>query len=272
LEAFVRPTSERRRDRSARFPGRTALLAVAAYAVLTFSAAADGCRAEAFDGADYTICSFDPATADLRIFWERADGIPYRTFSALAAELTDDGEALGFAINGGMYDEDLAPVGLLTIAGKELHPVNRKDAPRRQRPVPNFYKKPNGVFFLAGGRAGILDTDAFLEKPPEADFATQSGPMLLIGGRVHPAFIAGSTDRKRRDGVGVSATGEIHFAISEDEVNFHNFALLFRDRLDCADALFLDGGSAPGIYAPELGRDDPPGHGGYGPIIAVVGK
>ena len=27
---------------------------------------------------------------------------------------------------------------------------------------------------------------------------------------------------------------------------------------------------APGLYAPELGRNDGPGHGGFGPIIAVV--
>ena len=53
---------------------------------------------------------------------------------------------------------------------------------------------------------------------------------------------------------------------------FHDFARFFRDRLGCADALFLDGGSAPGLYDPDLGRDDPPGHGGYGPIIAVVEK
>jgi uncharacterized protein YigE (DUF2233 family) len=53
-------------------------------------------------------------------------------------------------------------------------------------------------------------------------------------------------------------------------VSFYDFARFFRDRLASDNALFLDGGTAPGIYAPELGRDDAPGHGGYGPIIAVV--
>jgi uncharacterized protein YigE (DUF2233 family) len=53
-------------------------------------------------------------------------------------------------------------------------------------------------------------------------------------------------------------------------VNFHDFARYFRDRLGSDDALFLDGGTAPGLYAPELGRDDGPGHGGYGPIIGAV--
>ena len=43
-------------------------------------------------------------------------------------------------------------------------------------------------------------------------------------------------------------------------------------RLGCDDALFLDGGSASALYAPELGRNDGPGHGGFGPIIGVVVK
>ena len=87
-----------------------------------------------------------------------------------------------------------------------------------------------------------------------------------------PAFIVGSTDLNQRNGVGVCKPNEVSFVISEDDVNFETFARFFRDKLGCANALFLDGGSAPGIFAPELGRDDPPGHGGYGPIIAVVRK
>jgi uncharacterized protein YigE (DUF2233 family) len=53
-------------------------------------------------------------------------------------------------------------------------------------------------------------------------------------------------------------------------VNFNDFALFFRDSLGCRNALFLDGGAASGLYAPGLGRNDAPGHGGYGPIMAVV--
>jgi uncharacterized protein YigE (DUF2233 family) len=62
----------------------------------------------------------------------------------------------------------------------------------------------------------------------------------------------------------------VHFVITEGWVNFHDFARVFRDGLVCSNALFLDGGAAPGLYAPEFGRNDAPGHGGYGPIIVVV--
>src|SRR5690606_38988654 len=120
------------------------------------------------------------------------------------------------------------------------------------------------------GRAGVLVTEHFLARKPQARFATQSGPMLVIGGEIHPAFIVDSKDLKPRSGVGVSGGTQVHLVMSKSYVSFYEFARFFRDRLNCKDALFLDGGLAPGIYAPELKRNDPPAHGGYGPIIAVV--
>jgi len=234
------------------------------------AAAAADCRSESFEEATYTVCSFDLRRTDLRIFWRNADAAPYGTFSALADDLARRDLELTFAMNGGMYQEDFSPVGLLIEHGRELKGVNTADAPAGAEPVPNFYKKPNGIFFIAVGVAGVLPTESFVARKPQTRFATQSGPLLVVDGKIHPAFIVGSSDRKQRNGVGVSSATEVHFAMSEDEVNFHDFARLFRDKLGCDNALFLDGGSAPGLYAPELGRDDPPGHDGYGPIIGAV--
>ena len=251
-----------------------ALAAVVALALtlLAGEANAAACRTETFEEADYTVCTVDPAASDIRLFLNRPDGAPYGTFDALAADLEGRGLQLQFAMNGGMYQEDFTPVGLHIEAGRQVAAVNTADGPAGVRPVPNFYKKPNGVFYVGAGGAGVMATERFLKDRPAAAFATQSGPMLVIDNALHPAFIPGSSDRRQRDGVGVSSPTEVHFVISEDDVNFHDFARFFRDRLGCPSALFLDGGSAPGLYAPELGRDDPPGHGGYGPIIAVVGS
>jgi hypothetical protein len=132
-------------------------------------------------------------------------------------------------------------------------------------------KRPAGLQFgqLLGG-AGIVETSRFLAERVPANFATQSGPMLVIDRAIHPAFIVGSSDRKPRNGVGVSSGTRVHFVISRGWVNFHEFARFFRDGLGCKNALFLDGGMASGLYAPKLGRNDAPGHGGYGPIIAVI--
>jgi uncharacterized protein YigE (DUF2233 family) len=112
--------------------------------------------------------------------------------------------------------------------------------------------KPNGIFFVSGD--AVAETGAFLKQRPRTDLATQSGPMLVINGRVHPRFDKRSTSLKARTGVGVRTDGKVLFTISQGEVSFDAFARLFRDGLKCPNALFLDGGSASNLYAPTLSR------------------
>lgn len=218
----------------------------------------------------YIVCSFDLTRQNIRTYWRGDDGKPYRTFAALADDLEAKGRSLRFAMNGGMYRNDLRPVGLYIENGRELTAANTATLTGAPSQIPNFYKKPNGVFYIGDGEAGIVETSRFLALRPRANFATQSGPMLVIDGAIHPAFIVRSSDRKPRNGVGVSSRTRAHFVITRGWVTFHEFARFFRDGLGCDNALFLDGGAASGLYAPELGRDDAPGHGGYGPIIAAV--
>jgi uncharacterized protein YigE (DUF2233 family) len=246
------------------------IVIAAAIALSAQHAAAEPCRSETFEETSYTVCSFDLPAADMRIVWKDAAGKTYGAFSELGAALQETGDTLAFAMNGGMYEDDFSPVGLLTIDGEELARANTRTLDIK--PLPNFYKKPNGIFYLGEGKAGVMETKRYIAEKPAATYATQSGPLLVIDGKINSIFIPGSTDRKPRNGVGVSSPTEVHFAISDGAVNFHDFARLFREKLGCDDALFLDGGSAPALYAPELQRDDPAGHGGFGPIIAVVGK
>jgi uncharacterized protein YigE (DUF2233 family) len=131
----------------------------------------------------------------------------------------------------------------------------------------NFHLKPNGVFYAAGESAGVLETTRYLAAKPRAEIATQSGPMLVIDGRIHPAFSEDSTSRKLRNGVGVRQGRVVLFAISDTPVTFIEFARLFKDALGCRDALFLDG-SVSSLYAPSLGRSD--GLAPLGPIIGAV--
>ena len=175
------------------------------------TAQAEPCRSESFKGASYIVCSFDPTKDDLRIYWRGDDGKPYRTFPALAADLERKGKSLRFAMNGGMYQDDLRPVGLYIENGRELTPANTATLTGAASQIPNFYKKPNGVFYIGDGKAGVIETERFLADRPKANFATQSGPMLVIDGAIHPAFIVNSTDRKPRNGVGVSSPTEVHF-------------------------------------------------------------
>ena len=205
----------------------------------------------------------------MRLFWKDPEGRPFCTFANLAASISDEGRELVFAGNAGMYQTDFSPLGLYVENGEKLRQADTATIDRPPRQVPNFYKKPNGIFFLDETGAGILPTDEFLDKPT-VRFATQSGPMLVIENVLHPALIPGSTDRTRRSGIGVCDGGQVRFAISDDEVNFHDFALLFRDQLACPNALFLDGGRGAGLYLPEIGRNDFSWHGGCGPILGLV--
>ena len=242
-----------------------------AFGIAFAGSANAGCAERTFERDAYIVCDFDLTEDDVRLFWQGPNEAPYGTFSALAVDLETKGKRLDFAMNGGMYGDRLEPIGLYIEDGKPVARVNT--ASSTEVPAPNFYKKPNGIFLIGtDGSARVITTDAWLEQEPAARFATQSGPMLVIDGALHPAFIEGSTSRKPRNGVCAPTPETVRFAITQGSVNFHDFGRFFRDELGCANALFLDGGSAPGIYAPELGRDDAPGHGGYGPIIGVIGE
>jgi uncharacterized protein YigE (DUF2233 family) len=126
--------------------------------------------------------------------------------------------------------------------------------------------KPNGVFFVAGGNLGVLETGAYLKQHLRPDLATQSGPMLVINGRLHPRFIRYGTSRKRRGGVGTRDNHAVVFAVSDSEVSFREFGRLFRDELKCRNALFLDGGSVPSLYVPSRKTG-----GNFLPIGSMIG-
>ena len=246
------------------------LMAFASRAAHPEPTTALACEARTFGEAGYLVCSIDPRITRPRLFWKGSDGEPYRTFAGAAEAVRATGGSLVFAMNAGMYADDFSPMGLYVEDGRELRPANRFEVKPSVGVVPNFYKQPNGVFFLTEKEAGILPTGVFLKRRPKATFATQSGPMLVIDGAVNSIFIPGSKDRTRRSGVGVCEHGHLRFAISDGPVNFHDFATLFRDELKCSDALFLDGGRGAGIYVPAMAREDWSGHGGYGPMIGLV--
>ncbi|WP_029030670.1 phosphodiester glycosidase family protein [Salinarimonas rosea] len=224
---------------------------------------AEPCAPRTFDGARFTVCVIDPRDHVLRLFAAGEDGRPLGRFANLPREI--EGAPLVFAMNAGMYDAELDPIGLHVEEGETIVPVNTNDGPG------NFHMKPNGVFFVENGRAGVMSTEAYVAARPDATLATQSGPMLVIQGEIHPRFIPGSDSLKRRNGVGVAQDGEIWFAISEEPVSFHTFARLFRDGLGTEDALFLDGGLVPSLYAPHLGRTGD-GWAPLGPIIAAYAR
>ncbi len=219
------------------------------------------CRPQSHEGQAYAVCTVDLRRARVKLFWRGPDGLPYGSLSRLAGQ---QGANLAFAMNAGMYDTGLAPVGLYVEEGRELKSANTANGPG------NFHLKPNGVFYVSGDRAGVLETGRYLKVHPRAEFATQSGPMLVINNRVHPKISEDGPSQKIRNGVGVRPDGHSAvFAISEAPVSFGAFARLFRDALGCPNALFLDG-SVSSLYAPSLGRQDLSRP--LGPLVGAVTK
>ncbi|WP_233356148.1 phosphodiester glycosidase family protein [Henriciella aquimarina] len=224
--------------------------------------AGDHCRPVTHKSNPYTVCTFNAARDDIRLFYTAEDGEPYLQFDTLAEAMADEGKTLVFAMNGGMYHDDRRPVGYLRHETGEQASVNTNEGPG------NFHMKPNGVFWLDEDHAGVTESQAYLDEGLDPAFATQSGPMLVIDGEIHPAINPSGTSRKRRNGVGVSRNGEtVAFAISDVPVTFHDFASLYRDKLNMPNALFLDG-QVSRLYAPAMGRDEPGLD--MGPIVGVV--
>ncbi|MGA9253609.1 MAG: phosphodiester glycosidase family protein [Roseobacter sp.] len=225
-------------------------------------AGAVSCEKISFEGADYTVCTVDARTQKLALFLRDDEGDIYGQFSSIDNALSERGERLSFAMNAGMYHEDRSPVGHYIEDGQEFMRVIPHAGPG------NFGLLPNGVLCLRSGRADVFETRRYIAEAPDCTHATQSGPMLVIDGALHPRFLQDGTSRYIRNGVGTFSDGaSVVFAISEEPVNFHSFGKLFRDRLKTPNALFFDGNISR-LYAPDINRRDF----GFalGPIIGVV--
>lgn len=230
---------------------------------LALPAASDGCGRMEHDGQGYVVCQVEAAQEpDLRLWFRDGDGAALNSFGNVRKTLAP-GEDLAFAMNAGMFHPDYRPVGLLVIDGQQISPLNPHAG------AGNFGMLPNGVFCTGAGRPfQVIESRAFAAAGQACRLATQSGPMLVIDGQLHPRFLANSDSRHIRNGVGVAPDGQTAwFAISDRPVTFHEFGRLFRDGLGARDALYLDGAIsrlyAPGLNRADFGRS-------MGPIIGLV--
>ena len=236
------------------------------YRILTLFLLAAGCSTAQLEIEEYSkhevrfVRLDTDAVGQIQMVYKDESGERYASLNASSSAL-DKGELLMFATNGGMFHQDGNPVGLF-IEENEVRSVRNTDEGNG-----NFFLKPNGVFAVSqDGQALVTTSEQWLtENQTSIEFATQSGPMLVINGTIHPVFTEGSANKYIRSGVGVDQTGNVLFGLSEAPMNFHDFAIAFQEE-GCTDALYLDGAISL-FHTPER-----PSDGNFGVIIQVVGN
>jgi uncharacterized protein YigE (DUF2233 family) len=203
----------------------------------------------------------DPKKSELKLYLKDDNGSILNTFANLKKHLKKQNKKLLFAMNAGMYMENSMPLGLYVENGKRIKKTNRV-----KKAYGNFYMQPNGIFFITKkGNAYIKKTTDFRLKK-YVNFATQSGPMLLIDGKMHPRFMKGSKNIHIRNGVGILEDGRVLFAISTELINFYDFAMFFKKN-GCKNALYLDEAISD-IYLPF--KHEGYSHSRFGVMVAEV--
>jgi uncharacterized protein YigE (DUF2233 family) len=227
--------------------------------LLAGAALAGPCQPRRFEDTAFTVCGFDTHDMRLAIIAGDAKGRVYGSFAAYAAQHSS--RKIRFAMNAGMFGTDGWPIGLYVEDGKIRHKANTRDGGG------NFHMKPNGVFAQKNDGGLILEsTEDFLAKSPPVRWATQSGPLLVQHGRIHPGITDDGPSRYVRNGVGLLDSGRAWFVISDEPVSFGRLARFFRDGLHCREALYFDG-AVSSLWVPRDRRQDD--HAALGPLVIV---
>jgi uncharacterized protein YigE (DUF2233 family) len=207
-------------------------------------------------GNSYTTYVADLKAESVRIHISDKKNSKYTSFGNLVKDLDKKGREVKMVMNAGIFQANQEPLGLLIDSFTEKGLLNLTD-PNDD----NFFLKPNGVFYITDKDEAAIDTtEAFHEKFKTKEaaatikYGTQSGPQLLINGKVHRSFTKGSRNGNIRNGVGIISPTKVVFIISNGRVNLHDFASFFKDVYKCKNALYLDGAISL-MYAPPVRKD-----------------
>ncbi|MFN8281835.1 MAG: phosphodiester glycosidase family protein [Chitinophagales bacterium] len=212
--------------------------------------------------ADFITYEVDLQKQDLKLYWKDENNVAFKSILNLKNHLEKKQKKLLFAMNAGMYKPDYSPQGLFIQEQKTLQSIDTNSASG------NFYWKPNGVFYVTTNHKAMVCKTENFKSITTVKYATQSGPMLVIDGNIHPEFKQGSTKLNIRNGVGILPNGNPVFVMSKQEINFYDFANYFKT-LGCKNALYLDG-FVSRTYLPEKNWIQTDGN--FGVIIGVCKK
>lgn len=220
------------------------------------------CRSVIFENTPLTDCIAIPERHRIATALAGSDGANFRSLAAFAQ--SRDPLTIAFAVNAGMFDDEGDPIGYFVEGGERKKELNTADGEG------NFHMKPNGVFFGTGDSWEIRTAEDFLRNVGDRPaFGTQSGPMLVINGRLHPEITPDGPSRTIRNAVGIDERGRAHFVISTAPISFGKLARFYRDELKVRNALYLDG-SVSQLWNPATERLD--GGAPIGPILVIERK
>ena len=196
---------------------------------------------------DYAVAEVPSSEVkNIQMFYKDQSGNRFWNIWNVKQSIERQGKQLIFGMNGGMYTPLFKPVGLFIDQGKQIQPINLKNGDN------NFCWKPNGVFAIDNnGKAQVMVSEKFSNS--NIRFATQSGPMVLINGKMHDGFES-STSTYIRNAVGVKSNGDVFFCISLKAVTFQQLAE-FMLKNGCVNALYFDG-SVSEMYCPQNNQWD----------------
>jgi uncharacterized protein YigE (DUF2233 family) len=191
------------------------------------------------DSGPLKYCVIDLSRDHLRAFYTDEHGKRFGSIEALRNWLSRSGEHMVCATNGGIFDPDRKPLGWLVADGVLIAPINRATG----QPG-NFFLQPNGALSIFGAVARIDTTDVLVVAPvadlTAIDVAVQSGPILLLDGRINPSFDQASVSRYTRNAVCLRDEHSLLLAYSPEPVNLYAFSKALQD-MGCQRALYLDG-------------------------------
>ena len=213
-------------------------------------------RLSKIDVLSYTV---NPKTQNIQLFWKDDKGNILKSFKSLNQFVNLKKQSLLFACNAGMYTTEYGPVGLFIQNGKVLKSLNKSNGKY------NFTWKPNGVFYITNTNTAVVCQSDEFKNDGKIKYATQSGPMLVINGKIHVGFDK-SNVKCVRNGVGILPDGKVLFAMSKADVTFYDFAKYFLD-LGCKNALYFDGAISK-TYLPAQKWTNQDGQ--FGVMVGVV--
>jgi|GEM_PF-6321246 len=175
----------------------------------------------------------DPASTLIRIYSHSIDDIS--TLKQAHSFVAVSGLKVLAVCNGGIFDENFQPLGLLVQNGQVCHELNQDIGNG------NFFLAPNGVFFIRGKTPEIMPTSKYAKLRISPDWAIQSGPLLVVDAKVNNLLPNNPKSKYTRNGIGVDENNNVILLFAPDPVSLYDFAVYARDTAKARHALYLDG-------------------------------